>query len=499
MKKALKTIFTSTLLLVSLLSLATSCGKKKPTSSGTTIQPTTTVPPTTTIAPTPTTTATPATEHQHTFEADWSTSDTEHWHKATCEHKDEKDALGAHVYDDDVDTTCNICGYVRTIHVHTFATEWTFNDTEHWHAATCEHKDEKDAVALHTFDDGEITTEPGYGVEGVKTFTCTVCQKKKTESVSALTAFFMPIQDRFSVTGKGTIVVGTIFSGTVKVGDVLTLSNLNREITVTGITKFNKEYESASQGEEVSLLITGATKDEIKSGYSLFTPSSKQYYNQIKVNLTALTKEEGGRKVPFSTNYQPQIKFYPYGNNESINYAGEVTGCVILPSDLEYFMPGETHVVTIILKTSFILDKGMEIIIVESGKKIAYGSITALEHHEHDNNYDEMGKCNVCGFDQYVSFTFDSEMRRYYYETNLNVNEKIFLKVTPKDSNDLEKEWRDHVEGASYDDFNYTVYDIDGNVFNDHLKTGSTYIIIIEGKVDKNDVTFWLIDSNDMD
>ncbi len=455
MKKTIKTIFTATLLMVSLLSTATACGKKKPTSSSPT-QPTTepttvtstTVTPTTT-APNPTTAVVPTTSTQPTTE-----------------------------------------------HKHTFATEWSSNDTEHWHAATCEHKDEKDALAPHTFDEGVVTTEPGYGVEGVKTFTCTVCEKKKTENVAALTPFFMPINDVFAVSGK-VVIIGVIYSGTVKVGDTLTLSNVNKDVTIAGIEKYKKSYESASEGEEANLLVEGVTRDQIQRGYSLFTPSTKQYFNQIKVNLTALTKAEGGRNAPFFTKYRPQIKLYPYDNSGTTAYAGEVTGCIILPSDLEKFMPGETHEVTIILKTKFILDKNMELAVVEGSKKVAYGTITALEQHEHDENYEEIGVCNVCGFDQYLSFNYDSSSEEYSYETHLEVNGRHFFKITPKSDN-TETEWQVEIEGTTEENYEVIIYDSNyKNIKDDNhfMLTNSTYYIVVIGKNNVNDITIKVVDT----
>ena len=310
-------------------------------------------------------------------------------------------------------------------------------------------------------------------------------------------SFFMPISDVLSTTGGKTVVSGTIYSGSVKTGDILTLSNLDKNVTITGIEKNNKAYENASKGEEFELSIEGVDGKQIQKGYSLFTPSTKQYYNQLKVNLTTLTKDEGGRNTPFFTKYHLIIKLYPNVILGTTYYTADVYGSILLPSDLECFKAGETHEVTIILKTQFILDKGMEIGAVEGGRKVAYGTITALEHHEHDENYDKMGICNVCTFDQYEMFNFDESKGRYYFKTNLKANHKNFLRVAPYDSSNLEKEWKTHVVGASADDFTLLVYDEEDKLYTGNLKTGKIYLIIIEGKANKNDVTFCLIDSND--
>ena len=455
--------------------------------------------------------------HVHTFANNWSKNETEHWHAATCKHKDETKDKAKHTWDEGKVTTpaseekegiktftCTVCNQIKTetieklLHTHTFANEWSFDDAEHWHAATCKHNDEKKDLEAHIFDEGVMTTEPGYGVEGVKTFTCTICKKTKTENIAALTPFFMPINEVYSVNGGKTVVTGTIYSGVVKTGDTLTLSGLNKNVTIASIEKYKKTYESASEGENVGLLIEGATKDQIQSGYSLFTPATKKYYNQIKVNLTALTKEEGGRKTPFFSNYTPQIKLYPNDVSGTTYYAGEVTGCIILPSSLECFMPGETHEITIILKVDFILDKGMKLVVVESGKKIAYGTITALEQHEHDDNYDEKGICNACGFDQYLSFNYDSSFEEYSYETNLEVNNKLFFKITTK-SEDTIKEWRVDIYGTTYDKYEVIIYDSNyKELQSSYMVNYSTYYIVVIGKDNVNDITIKVVDSNDM-
>lgn len=435
-------------------------------------------------------------EHVHTFAAEWSTNETEHWHAATCKHTDEKEDLGAHVYDNDSDATCNTCGYEREIHTHTFATEWSSNETEHWHAATCEHTDEKEGLAAHTFNDGVVSKEATYEEDGEKTYTCTVCGKTKVDTIPALVAFFMPIDEVYSVSGK-VVVFGTIYSGTVKVGDDLTLSNVNTNVKITVIKKDNKDSDNATVGDYVSLALEGVTKDQVKRGYSLFTPSSKKYYNQVKVNLTSYTEAEGGKHAPFISKTKFVTKLYPSVSNGNTVYAAEVMGCVILPTDLEIFMPSETHEVTIILETPFILNTGMELLLIEGTKKIAHGTISALEEHNHDTNYDENGVCGICGLDQYLSFNYDAGYKNYSYVTNLEVNGKIFLKITP-DSGDENQEWRVDIEGATADKYEIVIYDSNFNEVSSDMLTGSTYYIVIVGTDNVNDVTIKVVDSNNM-
>ena len=145
----------------------------------------------------------------HTFDMNkWKYDDENHWHPATCGHTDEKKDLGAHVWNEGVVTkepteteegvktyTCTTCGKTKTAtigrldHEHTFNMEaWTFDDENHWHPATCGHTDEKKGFAAHEWNGGVVTTEPNYGVEGEKTFTCTVCKAPRTEPIAALAA-----------------------------------------------------------------------------------------------------------------------------------------------------------------------------------------------------------------------------------------------------------------------------------------------------------------------
>ena len=145
----------------------------------------------------------------HTFDMDnWKYDDENHWHPATCGHTDAKKDLGAHVWNEGVVTkdpteaeegvktyTCTTCGKTKTAtigkldHKHTFDMEaWKFDDENHWHPATCGHTDEKKDFEAHKWNAGVVTTEPNFGVEGEKTFTCTVCKTTRTEPIAALAA-----------------------------------------------------------------------------------------------------------------------------------------------------------------------------------------------------------------------------------------------------------------------------------------------------------------------
>lgn len=120
----------------------------------------------------------------HSFTTEWTSDTTDHWHK--CANCDEISDKAAHVYDNDVDTTCNVCGYERAAHTHQASTEWLNDETNHWHLCTVDGCEEKLDTAAHAWNAGEITTPATEATPGEKTYTCTVCGRKRTESISAL-------------------------------------------------------------------------------------------------------------------------------------------------------------------------------------------------------------------------------------------------------------------------------------------------------------------------
>lgn len=120
----------------------------------------------------------------HTYSTTWSHDASEHWRQCTQDgHTDVADKA-AHTYDNDADTTCNVCGYARAAHVHAAATAWSKDATNHWHVCTASGCEEKLDTAAHTWNAGEITTPATFTSDGVKTYTCTVCEKAKTETVT---------------------------------------------------------------------------------------------------------------------------------------------------------------------------------------------------------------------------------------------------------------------------------------------------------------------------
>ena len=123
-------------------------------------------------------------KHEHGFSEEWTHDETGHWHACTGENCEEKGEFAAHVYDNDADTTCNVCGYARAAHVHAAGTVWENDETNHWRECTVRGCNEQLDKAAHTWDEGAITTEATFVNDGVKTYTCTVCAKTRTESVA---------------------------------------------------------------------------------------------------------------------------------------------------------------------------------------------------------------------------------------------------------------------------------------------------------------------------
>ena len=165
MKKRLLTIILSLVTVLCLAFALASCGKKTDTGSNGG--------------------GSNDTAHTHAYATAWSSDSENHWRACTGSGCDSKSDLAAHVYDNDADTTCNICGYERAAHTHT-ATVWANDDTYHWHDCTVSGCGEQFDKAEHAWNAGEITTPATEATPGVKTYTCTVCQKTRTESVSAL-------------------------------------------------------------------------------------------------------------------------------------------------------------------------------------------------------------------------------------------------------------------------------------------------------------------------
>ena len=182
--------------------------------------------------------------------------------------------------------------------------------------------------------------------------------------------FLMPIEDVFSISGRGTVATGRVERGIVKVNDKLQLVGLRetRETVVTGIEMFNKILDEGRAGENVGILLRGVEKNDIERGMVLAAPNTCKPHKKFKGAVYVLTKEEGGRHKPFFSKYRPQFYFR----------TTDVTGEVTLPEGTEMVMPGDNVEITAELIVPIAMEEGMRFAIREGGRTIGAGTITKI-------------------------------------------------------------------------------------------------------------------------
>jgi elongation factor Tu len=182
--------------------------------------------------------------------------------------------------------------------------------------------------------------------------------------------FLMPVEDVFSITGRGTVATGRIDRGKIKVGDELELVGLGaaKKTVVTGVEMFRKLLDEAIAGDNVGLLLRGVGKDEIERGMVLAKPGSIQPHTKFKAEVYVLTKEEGGRHTPFFPGYRPQFYFR----------TTDVTGSVTLPAGVEMVMPGDNVQMEIELISPIAMEKELRFAIREGGRTVGAGVVTEV-------------------------------------------------------------------------------------------------------------------------
>jgi elongation factor Tu len=183
--------------------------------------------------------------------------------------------------------------------------------------------------------------------------------------------FLMPIEDIFSISGRGTVVTGRVERGKVKVGDEVEIVGLRKEIlkrVVTGVEMFRKVLDEGIAGDNIGVLLRGTEKDEVERGMVLAAPGSITPHTKFKAEVYVLTKEEGGRHTPFFSGYRPQFYFR----------TTDVTGTVKLPAGVEMVMPGDNVNLEIELITPVAMEKGLRFAIREGGRTIGAGSVTEI-------------------------------------------------------------------------------------------------------------------------
>jgi len=183
--------------------------------------------------------------------------------------------------------------------------------------------------------------------------------------------FLMPVEDVFSITGRGTVATGRIETGVVNTGDELELIGLGaagRKTVCTGVEMFRKILDRGEAGDNVGLLLRGVDKNEIKRGMILAKPGSVKPHTKIKAEVYVLKKEEGGRHTPFHNNYRPQFYLRTL----------DVTGIITLPEGTEMVMPGDNVSVTVELITPVAMSVGLRFAIREGGRTVGAGQVTEI-------------------------------------------------------------------------------------------------------------------------
>ena len=183
--------------------------------------------------------------------------------------------------------------------------------------------------------------------------------------------FMMPVEDVFSITGRGTVATGRVERGQVKVGDVVEIVGLTEEpasTTVTGVEMFRKLLDYAEAGDNIGALLRGVAREDIERGQVLAAPKTITPHTQFVADVYVLSKEEGGRHTPFFTNYRPQFYFR----------TTDVTGVVTLPEGTEMVMPGDNVSINVELISPIAIEEGTRFSIREGGRTVGSGVVTSI-------------------------------------------------------------------------------------------------------------------------
>jgi elongation factor Tu len=182
--------------------------------------------------------------------------------------------------------------------------------------------------------------------------------------------FLMPMEDIFTISGRGTVVTGRVERGKVKVGEEIEIVGFGetKKRVVTGVEMFRKTLDDGQAGDNIGVLLRGTDKDEVERGMVLAKPGSITPHHKFKASIYALKKEEGGRHTPFFTGYRPQFYFR----------TTDVTGNVKLPSGMEMVMPGDNVNLEIELITDVAMEKGLTFAIREGGRTVGAGTVTDI-------------------------------------------------------------------------------------------------------------------------
>ena len=183
--------------------------------------------------------------------------------------------------------------------------------------------------------------------------------------------FLMPVEDVFSITGRGTVATGRIERGVVNTGDAVDILGMgaeNLKSTVTGVEMFRKILDRGEAGDNVGLLLRGIDKEDIRRGMVICKPGSVKPHQKFKAEVYVLSKEEGGRHTPFFNKYRPQFYFR----------TTDVTGEITLPAGVEMVMPGDNITIEVALINKIAMEKGLRFAIREGGRTVGAGQVTEI-------------------------------------------------------------------------------------------------------------------------
>jgi elongation factor Tu len=182
--------------------------------------------------------------------------------------------------------------------------------------------------------------------------------------------FLMPVEDVFSISGRGTVVTGRIERGRVKVSEEVQLVGFgaNKKSVVTGVEMFRKLMDEGQAGDNAGLLLRGVDKNEVERGMVIVKPGSVTPHTKFKAEIYVLKKEEGGRHTPFFSNYRPQFYFR----------TTDVTGSIVLPEGVEMVMPGDNITITVELISPIAIEQGLRFAIREGGRTVGAGVVATI-------------------------------------------------------------------------------------------------------------------------
>ena len=182
--------------------------------------------------------------------------------------------------------------------------------------------------------------------------------------------FLMPVEDVFTITGRGTVATGRVERGQVKLNDQVEIVGIKetKSTVVTGVEMFRKLLDYAEAGDNIGVLLRGVTRDEVERGQVLAKPKSVNPHTKFKAQVYVLSKEEGGRHTPFFSNYRPQFYFR----------TTDVTGIITLEPGTEMVMPGDNTVMTVELIHPIAIEQGTKFSIREGGRTVGAGNVSEV-------------------------------------------------------------------------------------------------------------------------